>query len=256
MSKIVFTNNDSSLEFAYNPWDSSPLDRSCYELSVSLGTMPARPETILKFMHKNKFDTVTCRVSSSDLALRSYLQSLGFFHVELQLKCRLALASNLAPKRQLGTLRLAQDKDRKRVQDIARNIFLASRFQYIPDLPPEKIGNRFSNWVNQLHDECPEFAYVLEVNETVMGFFYSKPTQNDHELYAALGGIAHDCRGPYGIYLYPAIMAAYYSSGIKNIISAIAADNMGALNLWASLGTKFPEATDIFMWNCEHQSTL
>ena len=49
-------------------------------------------------------------------------------------------------------------------------------------------------------------------------------------------------------------MTAYYHSGIKNMVSAIAADNMGALNLWANLGTRFPEAVDFFMWNIESQT--
>lgn len=252
MSKISFINNDSSLEFALNPWDSTPFNRSCYELNISLGKTAASPATILEFMHHNQFKTVTCRVTASDFALRRYLQSLGFDHAELQLTCRLALTQNSAPNRQLGTLRLAQDKDRKRVQEIAKQIFLSSRFQNIPNLAPEKIGLRFSNWVNQLHNESPEFAYVLEVNNQIVGFFYSQATHNKNELYAALGGIAHDSRGPYGIYLYPAVMAAYHHAGIKTIVSAISANNLGALNLWTSLGTKFPEAKDVFMWHCEN----
>lgn len=254
MSKITFKENDSTLDFTLNPWDSKPLGRSCYELKMSLGEAPATQEAIIEFMRINKFETVTYRAGPNDIVSRRYIQSLGFIHVELQLNCRLSLSQNMEPTRQMGNLRLAQDKDRSRVSDIAKSIFLDTRFKYIPDLAPEKIGYRFSNWVNQLQDEFSEFAYVLEVNEKIVGFFFSKPSQHENELYAALGGIAYDSKAPYGIYLYPAVMTAYYHSGIKNMVSAIAADNMGALNLWANLGTRFPEAVDFFMWNIESQT--
>ncbi|WP_431065196.1 GNAT family N-acetyltransferase [Methylotuvimicrobium sp.] len=254
MAKLIFKEYDSLLEMSLNPWDSNSLRRSCYELDISGGRNYPKPESVLEFFKQSQLQTVTCRVPSNDFALRYYLQSLGFIHVELQLKCQLNLLGNLTPKANLGTLRLALDEDLDRVQDIASKIFLNSRFQYIPNIESSLIGKRFSNWVEQLQNEGAEYSYVLEYKDNIVGFFYSKPTRRENELYAALGGIADDCRGPFGIYLYPAVMSAYYESGIRNVISAIAADNLGALNLWARLGTKFPEAIDIFMWNIDQNS--
>lgn len=253
MSILTFKENQSVMKFSFNPWDSKPFDRPCYELEATLGNKPASPEAVLNFIRENKLETVTCRAETSDFKLRCYLQSMGFLHVELQLICRLALSKNMAPKSQFGQLRLAESKDIHRVKEIASKIFLQSRFRCIPNLSSSKIGHRFSNWVSQLQNEFPDYAYVLEINDEILGFFYSKPSENSNELYAALGGIANDSKGPYGIYLYPAVMAAYFNSDIKNVVSAIAADNLGALNLWAGLGTRFPQAFDIYMWNIENQ---
>lgn len=253
MSKLIFEATDTTMEFSLNPWDSKAFDRNCYELQVDLGNAPPLRNSVRHFMENNGVNTVTCRVESSDYQLRDYIQSLGFIHVELQLTCRLIVSEDLAPSRQLGTLRLAHDHDRPRIHEIAKTSFLNTRFRHIPNLSPDKIGARFANWASQLQDEHSQFAYVLEANDIVIGFFFSKPTTNKNEVYVALGGISTDCRGPYGYYLYPAVMTAYYRAGIRTVLSAIAADNLGALNLWASIGTKFPQATDFFMWNATKQ---
>lgn len=249
MSNLIFEENDTAMEFCKNPWDSKAFDRDCYDLSIKLGATPPSCSSVSNFIKNNNLKTVTCRVKTTDFQLRRFVQYLDFSHVELQLYCRLILSDKMAPCRQLGNIRLASKDDRKKVQEIARNIFLNTRFRYIQDLPLNKIGTRFANWAGQLQDESPEFAYVLENNNEIIGFFYSRQTENKNELNAMLGGVSNECKGPYGYYLYPAVMNAYYNAGVRVVVSAIAADNLGALNLWAGLGTKFPQAVDIFMLN-------
>ena len=251
MDRFSFQNGGTEFEFSKNPWDSSAFGRNCHDLTIRLGrTLPSR-ESVFRADFVSELQTITCRVPPGDDGLRNYLYALGFRQVELQLTCRLVLSTSSAPSQQLGTLRLAGDNDHREVEKIASEIFLDSRFRHIPHLPVERIGRRFSSWTRQLYEESPEFAHVLVKDGDTIGFFYSKPSGRPNELYAALGGVSNECKGPQGFYLYPAVMHAYRNSGIKSVVSAISADNIGALNLWAGLGTRFPQAIDIFMWNAE-----
>jgi len=254
MNAITFECGDSTIEFVKNEWDSLAFSRRCFDLRCVFGTVAPSVASFKKFVCDNNIQTMTCRLSPLDEDASRLMRHLGFYHVELQLNCKLVLARCPPTLRKFGELRLAKPDDQKAVLKISGDMFLQTRFKHVSGVEPAEIASRFQNWTEQLHSEAPDFAYVLENNDAIVGFFYSKPTDSPGELYAALGGISTEVRGPFGYYLYPAVMQAYWDSGIRSVVSAIAADNLGALNLWASLGTKFPAAVDFYMLNAEELS--
>lgn len=247
MATITLAYQDTTLKFDKNEWDSRAFGRDCFDLTIKLGASRPDPATVDQFLESEGIQTVTSRAPSNDESLPGFLHSLGFSFVELQLSTNLVLTGKEAPSNKLGTLRPAIQADQEEVRKIAGTAFLDTRFKCIPDLPPDKIGTRFSNWVDQIFEQHPDFAFVVEKDRQIAGFFYSQPTERADELYAALGAVSPKIPGPYGYYLYPAVMDAYFNLGVRRVVSAITADNLGALNLWAAIGAKFVRATDIFM---------
>jgi len=125
------------------------------------------------------------------------------------------------------------------VMEICHGAFRHGRFHRDFNIQPALADARYDNWLRQLHGEGR--VHGLYFQAVLAGFIARR---DDCFVLHALG---ERYRGKsLARYFWSMLCARLFAEGLPLVRSSISAANLGALNLYASLGFKFRAAVDVY----------
>jgi ribosomal protein S18 acetylase RimI-like enzyme len=122
---------------------------------------------------------------------------------------------------------------------ICRDAFRHGRFHRDFNVERRVADLRYENWLRTLH--AADRVYGLSWDGAVAGFI----ARDEGKLVLHALGAQHRGRG-YARFLWSAVCADMEARGAREISSSVSAANVAALSLYASLGFRFRNPTDVY----------
>lgn len=209
------------------PWDAKAFGLDAYELA------DASANALHQAVHTPGHHTV--RVDP--LASKQLLHEYGFYYCDTLIE----------PHCSVNKLKTFTHPDSSIAKNIAwqellpicHGAFAHGRFHRDFNLSCECANIRYDNWLRQLYDRQSVYG-LFWCNELVGFIAYSGNSLLLHAIANAYRG-----RG-LAKYWWCAVCAELFDMGHTEVNSSISAANMGALNLYASLGFGFRNPVDIY----------
>lgn len=213
------------------PWDTIAFGMDCYEVEM---LSPAILEATTRIPGH-----YTARIEP--LASKALLAEYGYYY------CDTLIQPYCTPARfrhhDNPDASVARTVDLAKLLAIAHGAFSHGRFHRDFNLEKARADLRYDNWLKQLHAEGKVYGLFQRTQSVseLAGFIGCQ----DGNL--ALHAIAESHRGQ-GLakYLWTPVCRELFAQGHTEITSSISAANLGAVNLYASLGFAFRGATDIY----------
>ena len=209
------------------PWDTTAFGMDCYEVErLSPATLEATTRIPGHY---------TARIEP--LASKALLAEYGYYY------CDTLIQPYCTPERfrafDSPDASVSREVDLAALLAIAHGAFSHGRFHRDFNLEKARADLRYDNWLKQLHAEGR--VYGLFHRSELIGFI---GCQGDS---LVLHAMAKSHRGQ-GLakYLWTPVCRELFAQGRAEITSSISAANLGAVNLYASLGFGFRGATDIY----------
>jgi len=209
------------------PWDAIAFGIDTHELAdASAGSL--QQATATAGHHTVRVDP---------LASKQLLDEYGFYYCDTLLEpyCNLERLKSLSHP----DCTVAKDAEWQALLAICHGAFAHGRFHRDFNLDRESADIRYDNWLRQLYDR--QTIYGLFWRNELTGFI----AYSDNRL--LLHAVAKAFRGKgYAKYWWSAVCAELFNMGHTEVKSSISAANVGALNLYASLGFSFRNPQDIY----------
>ena len=161
------------------------------------------------------------------------------------------LADRQPSKHPRGQLRAARIEDDDQILDIAATSYPGSRFFGLRGMTAEMVGTRFRNWTAQLLARHRDLALVLEWDGEIVGYYASERTADAKRVNLTLAAsrITRPQARLIGHELFVSGLAWYAKAGFNLAGASLSANNLAALNLYASLGAVFIKAVEFYLWD-------
>lgn len=209
------------------PWDKRNFNINTYELTSA--TEEALRETDRLTGH---FTLKARPLENSEPFLRH-----GFYYVDTLIEpvCK---KENLTMFEENG-VRLSRDYDRKRILDIAEDVFTHGRFHRDFNIPDRMADKRYMNWVNDLLDSGKIMA--LTYDHDTAGFY---GFEEDKVL---LLGMREEYRSRGLAKAFTSLACKeQFQSGYDELRTSISAANVASLNLFYALGFRLRNTVDVY----------
>ena len=210
-----------------SPWDQKVFGIPCYEIDgFTLESAQWAQQ------HPGHY---TVRVNP--LANKQAIEQQGFYYCDTLIEPFCSLEQFIAHQDTRASLsRMVALKD---LLQISNQAFTFGRFHKDFNLSKPLADQRYDDWLTQLYNEGKVIG--LHFDKKLVGFI---AVDNSH---LVLHAMHSQFRGQ-GIakFLWSAVCAELFTSGIGEISSSISAVNLAAVNLYSSLGFKFRNAKDIY----------
>ena len=209
------------------PWDTTAFGMDCYEVEM-LSRAALEPTTRTPGHY-------TARIEP--LASKALLTEYGYYY------CDTLIQPHCTPERfrafDSPDATVSRELDLAALLTIAHGAFSHGRFHRDFNLEKAHADLRYDNWLKQLHAEGK--VYGLFHRGELAGFI---GCQSGGLVLHAIAA-SHRSQG-LAKYLWTPVCRELFVQGHKEITSSISAANLGAVNLYASLGFVFRGATDIY----------
>jgi len=209
------------------PWDTTAFGVDCYEVEM---LSPATLEATTRIPGH-----YTARIDP--LASKALLAEYGYYYCDTLIQPYCTPGRFRAFDNPDATV--SRKVDLTAVLAIAHGAFSHGRFHRDFNLDKTRADLRYDNWLKQLHAEGK--IYGLLYRNELAGFVGCQDSS------LVLHAIAESHRGQ-GLakYLWTPVCRELFTQKHTEITSSISAANLGAVNLYASLGFGFRGAMDIY----------
>ena len=184
-----------------------------------------------------------CRIPASNMELVYFLQKHGFvfsetaFELSASLK-KVVVSDVYKPYIEMMNYHKAGEEEIKIVEDtIRKGVFKTDRIALDPFFSLEKSGNRYGNWFVQEMKNKTTNCYIVEAEETPIGFFVLKEETNNisNSFLAALFNEQNIGMGFATIY-FPLVQAKAEEK--KRIVTHVSSNNIDSLKTHLEVGYK------------------
>lgn len=192
---------------------------------------------------------VSCRLSHQFLSESFLLEEHGFRFVEMVFQPELndLQAKNLCQVENIQIF-LADHNALDAVIEIAGKAFRNERFYVDPRLDSALSDLRYCNWVRDSLNNPTQQLYVFSIGERILAFFITEILE-DGTCYWHLTAVAPNFQSQgLGRNVWLAMLNFLRARGVNKIRTCIAARNHRILNLYASLGFRYPPPLMTFHW--------
>lgn len=192
---------------------------------------------------------VSCRLSHQCLSESFFLEEHGFRFIEMVFHPELKdiQSKNFGQPTNLK-ITLADYKHLDQLIEIAIKVFRNERFYVDPRLDSSLSDQRYCNWVRTSLRNPNQEVYVLSEENRTVAFFINELLE-DGTCYWHLTAVAQDLQNRgYGRRAWLAMLKMMQESGVSHVRTCISARNHRVLNLYASLGFRFPPPLMTFHW--------
>lgn len=176
--------------------------------------------------------------------------SAGFCHVDAQLRFRIKLVTNNLFSQECASM-IAGDENVFRLEPENFAEFEFERFKILPGCEGAKLNERYALWAKDLYTRNSKLCMQLNLDETTQGWFFSSPGSG-RIVNLDLAVMAKDAKIS-GLALYERALAYYADLGFRVGQAGFSAHNFRVMNIYASLGAKFLDSRDCWVW-CKNTS--
>jgi ribosomal protein S18 acetylase RimI-like enzyme len=210
-----------------SPWDQKAFGIPCYEID---GFNPESGQWAQQ--HPGHYTT---RVSP--LANKQVLEQYGFYYCDTLIEPFCSLKQFVAHQDKRTSLSKAVALED--LLPISHQAFTFGRFHKDFNISKALADKRYDQWLTQLHNEGKVIGLFFDGK--LVGFI---AVDNSHLILHAM----HPQFRGQGLakFLWSAVCAELFASGLGEISSSISAANLAAVNLYSSLGFRFRNAQDIY----------
>ena len=209
------------------PWDTKVFNHSCFEIT-EINEETLRHAATTPGHYTVKVDP---------LASKALLHKYGFYYTDtlIQPYCKATGFVSLSHKK----VSIGRNPDIDMLLPMCDGAFLHGRFHRDFNLKKIDADRRYKQWLIQLHEQNGVLALLVE-RETAGFIAHDQGNLLLHTVDKRFRGQG------LAKYLWSAACEQLFGNGIQEISSSISAANLAVLNLYASLGFRFKDATDIY----------
>jgi hypothetical protein len=217
----------NSLPFVSSPWDSLVFGVPTYEIPE-----PDEASLAQAAIHPGHYT-----VKVDPLAPKALLHRHGFYYCDTLLVPVARRADFVGRFDDRAGLDRCVGIDS--LVDICRDSFVHDRFHRDFNLPGDAADQRYINWLQQLSREKEVFGLTWE--DSLVAFFACDGNR------IMLHAVAAEFRERgFAKFLWSRACEELFACGLEQLQSSVSAANLAVVNLYASLGFRFREVTDIY----------
>ena len=240
------------LEWVEAPWDTAVFGYPVLQINhveirgPSAGTDFAGFE---KIRAKLGVKIISCRLPHGYLRESMFLEDHGFRFIEMIYGPEYKQLQEFTVEQgeELAVM-LADSNDLPEILAITESAFHNERFHVDPRLDHSLGSRRYCNWVRSSLEHDSQKLYVLRDKEIAIAFFVTERL-DDGTCYWHLNAVAPDVQGHgYGRRAWLTMMNLARKEGARQVKTSIVARNHKVLNLYSSLGFRFPPPMMTFHW--------
>ena len=239
------------IEWSEAPWDAALFERPVWQIDRIEIRGPTPGEDVAAFERARDelgCALVSCRLPHERLRESMLLEDRGFRFIEMLYHPELADLANLAGADAGLVVEPACSEDLPALLDIAGSAFRNERFHVDPRMPPGLGDRRYRNWVWTSLGHPTQRLHVVRDRSLLVAFFVTEQLA-DGTCYWHLNAVAPEVQGKgYGRRAWLAMLEYARDRGARRVRTSIVARNHRVLNLYASLGFRFPPPQMTFHW--------
>lgn len=191
---------------------------------------------------------VSCRLPHDRLRESMLLEAHGFRFIEMAYQPELDGLDGLALPDDTLAVTPASPDDLPGVLVIASHAFRNERFHVDPRLNHALGDQRYCNWVRSSLDHPRQRLSLVWDGARLVAFFVTEMLE-DGTCYWHLNAVSPEIQGQgYGRRAWQAMLRQAQDAGAQRVRTCIVARNHRVLNLYASLGFRFPPPLMTFHW--------
>lgn len=239
--------SETGVEFEYFrvPWDEQIFNVPIAQIENfqvrNIDAARVAFDSFEEWTRRENIHLCSVRVPHSKVVEIAFLQQRGFKFVELNYHPERSLIELEITADKLLNVEAINDNDRERLNGIAESIFTFGRFHNDPELGPALGNLRYSRWIRNSLNDSSLMTYKIESDSQMVAFFVSEEGA-DASIYWWLNGMLPEFAGKgLGKNVWTAMMAHHSKNGMARVHTSISSHNTPILNLYASLGFRFPE---------------
>ena len=240
------------LEWAGIPWDTASMGYPVIQINrlEVYGASADRDMVAFETARDQvRCKLVSCRLESNNLRESMFLEDHGFRFIEMLYKPEFA---NLQNQTNLHCSGLAAtpacNDDMPAIMEITGNAFNNERFHVDPRLSPQLGNLRYCNWAKTSLTHSKQQLYVVREGNLLVAFFITEHFP-DGTCYWHLNAVFPHLQGQgYGRRSWLTMLELARIQGMQRVRTSITARNYRVLNLYSSLGFRFPSPMMTFHW--------
>lgn len=227
-------------------WDSIFFNRKIGELKISQ-RFPKQIEYDLKDAKDRGYKYLICRIKYQDTHLIKYLESLGFYLIDISViwegETKKLLYSINKPSDIKKSIKISTSQDIPDLKDLSKSLFLKSRFYNDPFYSKEEADNLHKAWVeNSVKGQDADIVFCMDK----VGFITCKKINKDIGRIILLG-IKRNLRGKgIGKSLVMESLKWFVKKRINIVKVKTQLRNVNAMNFYLNLGFYVGEYEIVF----------
>lgn len=242
-----------ALDLTYHlaPWDQPIFQANTAAISsirVGMATDAAQPfATFRDWCARNDVKLVSCRLAQDRLAECAFLEAQGFRFIELNYRPTLVGLGGFSGDAEISICP-AVPSDAAQVSGIAARIFETGRLHVDPQVGPEIGDRRYAAWAaNAFQHPGQSVLKCLRDGRIIAFMVVERPTPSSR--FWSLVGLAPGLAGQgLGRRVWQTMLAFHHREGVEEVSTSISSHNVAVLNLYVSLGFRFPAPTITLHW--------
>lgn len=243
---------DARLECSMVSWDSDAFGFPVAQISdLELGQGAVNGEMFVMFEDwcaRHEVRLVSCRLHHDQIRESIALEDHGFRFIEMVYLPRMSSLTEVPAPRDVIRVARAVERDLLELEEVAYSAFTTGRYEIDPRLPPELSRRRYARWVGTSFHNGHHEVLKAEMGGELVGLFILEH-RPDTSVYWHLTAVADGWRGKgIGTSLWQAMLARHRDEGASFVETTISGHNLPAINLYSSLGFRFPSAQMTLHW--------
>jgi len=241
-----------TLEYHLVPWDTEIIGKpvaQIRELRVQDPVAAARDyETFIGWRERHGVQLCSCRVPADRLVDSMFLEAQGFRFVELNYLPRLTELQSRQFAETNIVIAPAEQADREQLADMAAQVLRIGRFHQDPRIDPALGDKRYRTWMTNAFSRPQQQTLKCLLDGAIVAFFVVEQPAADH-CFWSLVGLAPGLQGQgLGKRVWNAMLQHHRNAGVQIVSTSISSLNVVVLNLYVSLGFRFPAPSMTLQW--------
>jgi GNAT superfamily N-acetyltransferase len=242
-----------ALDLAYHlaPWDRPFFPGNTAAITaITLRDPPAAAVALTAFRHwceVNQVVLVSVRLAHGQIAECGFLEAQGFRFIELNYRPVCAGLSRFHSDPEIA-IHPADMSDAALIADMAARIFDVGRLHMDPEVGPEIGNRRYAAWAANAFANPRQSVLKCLLDRRIAAFMVvERPTPSSR--FWSLTGLAPGLAGQgLGRRIWRTMLAFHHSEGVEEVSTSISSHNFAVLNLYVSLGFRFPSPAMTLHW--------
>jgi RimJ/RimL family protein N-acetyltransferase len=243
----------TALDLVYHlaPWDQSLFQANTAAIS-SIRLRPGEGDTsaftvFRDWCTREDVVLVSCRLAQDQLAECGFLEAQGFRFIELNYRPFLSGLAGFVPDPEISICPAAKE-DVTEISAMASRIFQTGRLHIDPMVGRELGDRRYAAWVENAFSNPSQQLFKFLINDRISAFMViEQPTPTSR--FWSLVGLAPGLSGRgLGRRAWQSMLAFHHAEGVQQVTTSISSHNLAALNLYVSLGFRFPAPAITLHW--------